>query len=95
MVRRINDQQAKKRLGRLLETVYAKDDQYVIERGGRPVAAVVPVWHLEEWRARRARFFGMVADAQRRNRRTKPATTEREVATAVKAVRAKPARSRP
>jgi antitoxin (DNA-binding transcriptional repressor) of toxin-antitoxin stability system len=92
MMRRINGQQAKKTLGRLLDTVYANNDQYVIERGGRPVAAVVPVWQLEEWRARRARFFGMIAEAQRRNRRTKAATIEREVARAVKAVRATPER---
>jgi len=33
----------------MLEEVYYKGDQFVIERAGRPMAAVVPVWQLEEW----------------------------------------------
>ena len=34
--------------------------QYVIEQDGRPMAAVVPVWQLKEWRARRDRFFAKI-----------------------------------
>ena len=26
-----------------------QDAQFIIERAGRPMAAVVPVWKLEEW----------------------------------------------
>jgi hypothetical protein len=44
--------------GQMLEEVFYKGDQFVIERAGRPMAAVVPVWQLaavvpvwqlEEW----------------------------------------------
>jgi aromatic ring hydroxylase len=33
--------------------VYYKGDQFVIERAGKPMAAVVPLWQLEEWQKHR------------------------------------------
>ena len=70
-----------------LEKVYYKGDQYVIERAGRPMAAVVPVWQLEEWCGRRERLFGMIEEVWQRNKKMKPEVITREVTSAVKAVR--------
>jgi len=28
---------------------YYKGEQFIIERAGKPMAAVVPLWELEEW----------------------------------------------
>jgi prevent-host-death family protein len=89
MVRKVNALKVRQNLGQLLEEVYYKGDQYVIERAGRPMAAVVPVWQLKEWQERRERFFEMVHDLRREGRKTKPAAVEREVAAAVRAVRAR------
>jgi len=89
MVKRVNAIEARKNLGELLEGVYSKGDQYVIERAGEPMAAVVPVWQLEERRRRQERFFGMVEQVWKRNKRLKPGVIEREVTKAVEAVRAK------
>jgi len=94
MVKKVNALKARQNLGQLLETVYYKGDQYVIERAGRPMAAVVPVWQLEERKKRHDRFFRMVEKAWRRNSRTRPETIEREVAAAVRAVRTTGRRSR-
>ncbi len=66
--------------------------KYVIERAGRPMAAVVPVRQLEEWQKRRDRFFGMVEELRRKNKAVKPEVIEREVKEAVRAVRAKTTR---
>ena len=45
---------------------------------------------LEEvWQERRARFFGMVDELRRKGKQLKPEAVEREVADAVRAVRAK------
>ena len=92
VTKRVNALKARKNLGQLLEGVYYKGDQYVIERGGRPMAAVVPVWQLEEWQKRRDRFFGMIEGLWRKNKRVKPETIEREVEQAIRAVRTKAAR---
>lgn len=92
MVRTVNALKARKNLGQLLEEVYYKGDQYVIERAGRAMAAVVPVWQLKEWQDRRARFFGMVDELRSKGKKRKPSTVERDVADAVRAVRARPRR---
>lgn len=89
MVKKVNALKARKNLGELLEGVFYKGTQYVIERAGRPMAAVVPVWQLKEWRERRARFFGMVEELRQKTKGVKPAVIEREVREAVRAVRAK------
>ncbi len=89
MVKKINALKARKNLGQLLEEVYYKDNQYVIERAGRLMAAVVPVWQLEGWGKRRERLFGMVEEVWKKNKKEKPEVIEREVQEAVRAVRAK------
>lgn len=91
MVKKINALKARKNLGQLLEEVYYKDDQYVIERAGRPMAAVVPVWQLEERRKGRERLFGMVEEVWEKNKKERPEVIEREVQEAVRAVRARAA----
>jgi len=92
VTKRINALKARKNLGQLLEEVYYNGDQYVIERAGRPMAAVVPVWQLEEWQKRRQRFFGMVGELWQKNKKVKPDVIEREVEDAGRAVRAKATR---
>ncbi len=89
MTKKVNALKARKNLGQLLEEVYYKGDQYVIERAGRPMAAVVPIWQLEEWQKRREQFFGMVAELWQKNKKVKPEVIEREVQEAVRTVRAK------
>ena len=48
-VKTINAMKARQNFGEMLEQVYYKGDQFVIERAGKPMAAVVPLWQLEEW----------------------------------------------
>src|ERR1700675_464178 len=92
MVKKVNALTARKRLGQLLEEVYYKGDQFVIERAGRPMAAVVPVWQLEERATRKERLFGMVEEVWHRTRRLKAGIVEREVKQAIKAVRGRAGR---
>ena len=92
MVKKVNALKARRELGRLLEEVFYKGDQYVIERAGRPMAAVVPVWQMEEREKRRERFFGMVEEVWQRTKRLKPEVVEREVKQAIQAVRGRAGR---
>jgi len=94
MVKKVTALKARQNLGQLLEKVYYNGDQYVIERAGRPMAAVVPVWQVEERTKRRERFFSMMEEVWRKNKKVKPATLEREVAAAVRAVRTEARRKR-
>jgi len=92
MVKKVNALNARKKLGQLLEKVYYKGDQFVIERAGRPMAAVVPVWQLEERATWKGRLFGMVEEVWQRTKRLKPGIVERGVKQAIKAVRGKAGR---
>ena len=70
-----------------------QNEQYVIERAGKPMAAVVPVWQLEERAKQRERLFATVDEICQKNKRVKPQIIEREVAEAVKGVRAQAQRN--
>ena len=89
MVRTVNVLKMRKNLGQLLERVDAKGNQYVIEQGGRPMAAVVPVWQLKEWRARRDRFFAKIDAVRRRSRKAKRQAIGRDVVEAIEKTRAR------
>jgi len=94
VVRKVNALKARQNLGQLLEEVYYKGDQFVIERAGRPMAAVVPVWQLEERRKRRTRLLGMIDEVWRKQKEAKPELVEQEVEAAVRAVRRRGAHKR-
>ena len=68
---------ARKNLGELLEEVYYRGDQYIIERAGKPMAAVVPLSQLEVWQEQREAFFRSIETVRQKNRTTTPETIER------------------
>ena len=51
MVKRVTALQARHNLGEILEGVYHRGDQFVIERAGKPMAVVVPLHVLPEYEA--------------------------------------------
>ena len=78
----------------MLEGAFYKGNQYVIERAGRPMAAIVPVSQLQVWQERRGRFFSTLDELGTKTRGVKPGVVEREATEAVTAVRAKAPRRR-
>ena len=89
MVKKVNALKARQNFGQMLEEVYYKGDQFVIERAGKPMAAVVPLWQLEAWQKRREQFFAAVEEVQQKNQTVKPEVIEQEVQEAIRAVRTK------
>ena len=89
MVKKMTALDARKKFGELLECVHEKGEQYVIERGGEPLAAVVPVWQLQDRQIRRERLFRMIGEVWQRNKRVPHKIIENEVKNAIEAVRAK------
>jgi prevent-host-death family protein len=87
MVKKVNALKARQNFGQMLEEVYYKGDQFVIERAGKPMAAVVPLWQLEEWQQRREQLFAAVEDVQQHTQKVKPEVIEAEVHEAIRAVR--------
>ena len=88
MVKKVTALKARKNLGELLEEVYYRGDQYVIERAGKPMAAIVPLWQLEAWLQRREEFFDMVDEVHRRPQDVTLEVIEQDLQEAIRAVRA-------
>lgn len=87
VVKKVNALKARQQLGQLLEEVYYRGDHYIIERAGKPMAAVVPVWQFEEWQQHRDQFFAMIDAVHARNAEVPSEVLEQEIAEAVRAVR--------
>jgi hypothetical protein len=82
VIKTITAMKARKNLGAVLEEVYYKGDQYVIER-----AAIVPIAQLEAWQAQREEFFATVDAVRKRNRKVSAKRIASEVTEAVQAAR--------
>ena len=93
MIKTLTAIKARQNLGEVLEEVYYNGDQFIIERAGKPMAAVVPLWQMQARRKHHERVSGMLDELWVSRPKAKAATVEREVADAVRAVRA--ARSKP
>jgi prevent-host-death family protein len=46
--KKINAMKARQNFGQMIEEVYYRGEQYIIERAGKPMAAIVPLSLLEE-----------------------------------------------
>jgi prevent-host-death family protein len=60
MTKRISAMDLRKRLGQVMNEVQLRDDSYIIERDGQAMAALVPLWKLEQLEQRKTRFWSKV-----------------------------------
>lgn len=87
MVKTISAVKARQNLGSIMNAVSLRDDQYIIERDGKPMAAMVPLWYLDQWRRQRESFFQKVGEIQERCKDMDPEELESVIDEAVEAVR--------
>ena len=87
MRKTVNAMKARGNLGQILEEVYYRGDQYIIERAGKAMAAVVPVEQYQQWQREREAFFAVVDEVKSRNRGRRVEETSRDVSVARKAAR--------
>jgi prevent-host-death family protein len=67
MTERISTLEVRQRLGDILNRVALRNDQFIIERKGKPLAAVVPVERLEQMqRAARMHLLQVLERQERR-----------------------------
>lgn len=66
MKRTISAMEARRKLGELLEGVYYRGDEVIIERGGKPMAAVLPIERLYAIDAARKRLGALLDDIHSR-----------------------------
>lgn len=89
MTKKTSALEARKNLGRLLEEAYYRGDEFVIERAGKPMAALVPIQEFDRWRKQRESDFALFDEVRAKAGRSGAKKVERDVAEAVAEVRKK------
>jgi prevent-host-death family protein len=73
MIEKISTLEVRQRLGDILNRVALRNDQFIIERKGKPLAAVVPVERLEQMRrAARMHLLQVLERQEEKPPRRKP-----------------------
>ena len=93
MEKMISLTEARKQFSGIVNEVMYQGDTYVIEKQGKPAAAVVPMDVYEQWRRRRERFFDLIRDVQEQNLDVDAANIMQDVLDAQQAVRSQQASS--
>jgi len=85
--RRISAVDARKRLGEILEGVYYRGDEVIIERAGKAMAVVIPTECYKALEKSRERLFELIEENWERNKDAPYEEIERDVQMAVREVR--------
>lgn len=88
MKRTISAVEARKRLGEILESVYYRGDEVIIERAGKPMAVVIPSSRYEAMERDRETIWDMIEEVHERNEDVPYEVIQREVDEAIREVRA-------
>lgn len=84
--------QAREKFGDIVEQVQYQGVTYIIQRNGKPAAAVVPLEVYESWKKERSAFFDLIRQAQA-NAALTPAEADRLASAAVNSIREGASRS--
>jgi prevent-host-death family protein len=87
MVKKLSAVQARKNFGQILEEVYYRGAEVILERSGRGMAVIVPITVYEQLKRQREQDFVIFDEIQQRNRNVDPKQLEADVARAIHEVR--------
>lgn len=88
MQRTVSAGTARQKLGELLEGVYYRGDEVIIERAGKPMGVVIPMERYKQIEAARQRFWQKVNELWEQNRDADYEEAEKLVAEEIAAYRA-------
>jgi prevent-host-death family protein len=89
MKRRVSAVDARQKLGELLESVYYRGDEVVIDRAGKTMAVVIPASLYESLERNRERLFELIEQNWQANRNVSSGQIERDVDAAIRDGRGK------
>ena len=88
MVKKVPAMKVRDNLGRLLDEVYYRGDEVVIERAGRAMAVLVPVGRYEQYHRDRRERFKVLERIKAKSRKVPAKILDAAIAEAVRAARA-------
>ena len=89
MVKKVTAMKVRDSLGRLLDEVYYRGDEVVIERAGRAMAVLVPVGRYEQYQRERQERFKVLDRIKAKTRKIPAKVLDATIAEAVRAARAR------
>ncbi len=91
MLKKISAMKARQNLGQIMNEVSLKEDEYIVERAGKPLIAIIPIETYlkmkKEQEEAKERFFRFVEETRERTKDIDPKILEQEIEEAVQAVK--------
>ena len=88
MSKTIGIEEARKKLGDVIDEVKLKGDFYIISRKGTPSAAIVPLSVIQRREEAKKTLLAMIEDVHERNKGKRPEEIETIIKEAIESVRA-------
>jgi len=80
--------EARRQFGRLIEEAFYQKDSFVVERSGRPMAAIVPIDAYQRWkRLAKERAFLLLEEVWKRNQEVPDSVLEEAIDQALQMLR--------
>jgi prevent-host-death family protein len=64
MLKTVSAIKARQNLGQVMNEVYLKDDEYIVERAGKPLVAIIPIEKYLNMIGKRQEFFKLYDSLQ-------------------------------
>ena len=87
MLKKISALKARQNLGQVMNEVALRGDDYIIERSGKPLVAVIPLGKYQQLQKNLDDFFEDVKDFRQASKKAKPKEVDRVIAEAVAAAK--------
>jgi len=88
MGKTISAMKARQNFGQLLEETFYRGEKFVIKRGNKPMAVLIPINEYEQFKRQRNEDFGIYDEIWELNRDIPTREVERDVQEAIDEVRA-------
>lgn len=89
VVKFITALKARQNLGELLEEVFYRQDHFVIKRGEKAMAVVIPLSEYEAYRRQREKDFRILDEIRKQTKKSPLGEMEKDIREAVDAARSK------
>ncbi len=86
MLKKVSAQKARQNFGELMDEVRLRGDRYIVNRGEKPLVAVIPVEEYLAWEQARERLYSRIVELRERNRNEDALQLETEIRQAIAAV---------
>ncbi|MBM4136696.1 MAG: type II toxin-antitoxin system Phd/YefM family antitoxin [Nitrospira sp.] len=87
MLKTISAIKVRQNLGQVMNEVALKDDEYIIERAGKPLVAIIPIEQYRSMKKERKEFFQMVDEIQKGIKKVAGSLIDTEIEEAVQSYR--------